>query len=391
MRTSSACRAPGRRTTARLVGLFLLLAGAATPAQGESAILHVGPLQEYAVPSAAAAVARDGDVIEIHPGSYAGDVAIWRANRLTIRGVGGARPHMMADGNSAEGKGIWVIKGDNVTVENIEFSGADVPDGNGAGIRQEGTNLTVRNCYFHDNQMGLLAGDDDRSTILIEYSEFADSRSDAALAHNIYVNFVKKFVLRHSYVHGATSGHNVKSRARRTDLLYNRIADEKDGRSSYVVDFPNGGFVTLLGNVIQQGSRTENFNVISYGEEGYEYVRNKLFLSHNTVVNDRSSGTFVRVADRAKRVQLVNNIFAGKGDLGDDASWIMDGNLVRTAPPGFISANRGDYHLRRASAAVNAGVKVSPPRLRPKFQYLDVADAQERPDDGRPDVGAFER
>jgi hypothetical protein len=54
------------------------------------------------------------------------------------------------------GKGIWVISGNDTVVENIEFSGAAVPDANGAGIRFEGVNLTVRNCYFHHNQNGIL-------------------------------------------------------------------------------------------------------------------------------------------------------------------------------------------------------------------------------------------
>ena len=65
---------------------------------------------------------------------------------------------MKADGAAAEGKAIWVIKGNNTRVANIEFSGAKVRDKNGAGIRQEGINLTVMGCYFHDNENGILAG-----------------------------------------------------------------------------------------------------------------------------------------------------------------------------------------------------------------------------------------
>ncbi len=46
-------------------------------------------------------------------------------------------------------------------IKNIEFENAMVTndDGaNGAGIRMQGTNLTLLNCYFHDNQEGLLDG-----------------------------------------------------------------------------------------------------------------------------------------------------------------------------------------------------------------------------------------
>ena len=54
--------------------------------------LQVGPAKQYATPSEAAAVATDGDVIEIDAVDYVGDVANWRANNLTIRGVGGRPP-----------------------------------------------------------------------------------------------------------------------------------------------------------------------------------------------------------------------------------------------------------------------------------------------------------
>ena len=67
------------------------------------------------------------------------------------------------------GKAIWVIAGDDVTVENITFSGARVPDQNGAGIRAEGKNLTVRSSRFYDNENGILAARSG-STILIQGS-----------------------------------------------------------------------------------------------------------------------------------------------------------------------------------------------------------------------------
>ena len=134
-----------------------------------SRTLRVGPDKQYTKPSKAAAVARDGDIIELDPVVYARDAAIWQAHNLTIRGVGG-RAHLKANGANAQGKGIWVIKGNNTTIENIEFSGAEVPDTNGAGIRQEGTGLTVRHCYFHHNQMGILTGVNLKSDILVEHS-----------------------------------------------------------------------------------------------------------------------------------------------------------------------------------------------------------------------------
>jgi len=119
--------------------------------------IRVGPDRLYRKPSEAARIAKDGDTIEIDVADYFGDVAVWPQNNLTLKGIGG-RPHLRAAGQSAEDKAIWVIKGDNTTVENLEFSETKVGDKNGAGIRLEGTGLVIRNSSFHDNEMGILTG-----------------------------------------------------------------------------------------------------------------------------------------------------------------------------------------------------------------------------------------
>ena len=118
-------------------------------------VLTVGPARQFATVRAAAAAAQNGDAIQIAAGDYRADVATWYASNLSICGVGG-RARLIADGVDDGGKGIWVIRGSDTTVLNVEFPGATVPDENGAGIRQEGRNLTVRNCSFHDNENGIL-------------------------------------------------------------------------------------------------------------------------------------------------------------------------------------------------------------------------------------------
>ncbi len=131
--------------------------------------LKVGPYQPFAKPSQAIRAAKDGDTIEIEAGVYPGDVATIRANHLTIRGVGIGRAKLPAHGRDAGGKAIWVVAGSDITVENIEFSGARVRDRNGAGIRPEGKNLTVRNCRFYDCENGILGGNGE---MLFEGCEF---------------------------------------------------------------------------------------------------------------------------------------------------------------------------------------------------------------------------
>jgi hypothetical protein len=356
--------------------------------------LCVGPEHIYKRPSEAAADARDGQTINIAEGEYVGDAATWRANNLTIRAAGG-RARLKADGAAAEGKGIWVIKGKNTTIENIEFSGARVSDGNGAGIRLEGVNLTVRNCYFHDNQNGILSGNrNPASSVVIEHSEFDRNGSGDGSTHNIYVGTIASFTLTHSYVHHAKVGHNVKSRAAKNYIQYNLIMDGADGKSSYAVDLPNGGDAYIIGNVIQKGPLAENDTLISYGaesKEGKTHPNNRLFVINNTLVNERhEGGRFVFAQKFAQTVKLVNNALLGKATLPANATESL-ANLQLTKAD-FVNAEQREYHLRAGSRAIDAGKDPGEDdgfSLAPEWQYVSTS-AQRRKTVGTIDVGAYE-
>lgn len=358
-------------------------------------VLHVGPGKEFAAPSIAAQFAVDGDVIEIDAnGLYDGDVVVWTQNNLTLRGVSG-RPHIRGAGAHAKGKGLWVIQGDNTTVENIEFSEAKVPDRNGAGIRLEGAGLTVRNCYFHHNENGILTGKNMLSDILIENSEFAWNGYGKGQTHNLYIGRVRSLTLRYNYIHHARIGHNVKTRALKNYILYNRIMDENDGNSSYVIDIPNGGYAYLIGNVLQQGPNAENWAIVSYGAEGFRGRENVFWMVNNTVVNDRSSGIFVKLR-KATSAQIINNIFVGKGTLLKGPGRLSH-NYGPGLPAEFVGRWRYDYRLIAGAQAVDAGLDRSAlTRLNsnydlfPRFEYVHVAGNRPRRISDSLDVGAYE-
>ncbi|MBY0577868.1 MAG: hypothetical protein K2P57_02355 [Burkholderiales bacterium] len=282
-----------------------------------AAVLHVGPKERYHAPSDAAAAAGDGDSVEIEAGTYRGDVAVWRANGLTLRGVNG-RPVLDASGQSAEGKAIWVIKGDFTTVDNIAFVGAKVRDGNGAGIRQEGRDLVVRRCLFRDNQEGLLSGANPQSSIYIEDTEFAHNGSGNGYSHNLYIGEIGKLVVKRSYLHDAVVGHNLKSRALENVVMDNRFADEKEGNSSYAAEFPNGGQVLFAFNVIQKGPKAENLTLVSYGAEGLRASGNAFVAKGNTFINQHAmGGRFIFIAPKTQKTELIGNIFVGNGTVPD--------------------------------------------------------------------------
>ena len=351
----------------------------------------VGPGRRYTKPSEAAVVAKDGDTVEIDAGIYPSDAAVWRTNNLTIRGAG-ERPHIQADGASAQGKGTWVIKGSNITVENIEFSGAKVPDKNGAGIRLEGSNLTVRRCYFHHNQNGILTGVNDKSDILIERSEFAYNGFGDGYSHNIYVGRVNSLTVRFSYLHHANVGHNLKTRAYINHIAYNRIMDEAEGNSSYAVNIPNGGLSYLIGNIIQQGPKTENSTMISYGEEGLLQPRHGVYLINNTLVNDVPlNARFIRVENGLVPKFFVNNIYAGPGKFSDDPQVLAENLAVDRSV--FVAPDRYDYRLKPGAPGIDAARHPGDANglsLYPAFQYVHNADSAPRKMDTVLDMGAFE-
>jgi len=354
-----------------------------------AATLQVGPTRNYKLPSDAAAAARDGDSVDIDAGSYDGDVAVWRRHRLTIRGVGG-RVRLNANGRAAEDKAIWVIKGRDTVIANVEFVGASVSDQNGAGIRAEGENLTVRHCYFHNNENGILGG---AGEVIVEFSEFANNGFGDGQSHNIYISQrTRRFTLRGSYSHGANVGHNVKSRARDNRILYNLLTDTPGGSPSYSIDLPNGGVAYIIGNVIQQGPNPENNTLLSYGAEGMRSDEpNGLFVVNNTFVNEHRGGTFVRNAAKEVVARIINNVFAGAGKVSVGRAELREN--WRGQDPGFVSAASGDYHLRRSAAVIDRGAdpgKALGFNLAPQSEYVHPLALRPRRNVGKLDIGAYE-
>ncbi len=357
-----------------------------------AATLQVGPGQTYAKPCAAIAAASPGDTILIDAaGNYNGDVCTIYQDGVTLRGING-RPHIDAAGNNEDGKAIWVIDGDNVVVENIEFSGASVPDGNGAGIRFESNNLTVRYCYFHNNQDGLLTNDG-TGELLIEYSEFGFNGTGNGFTHNLYVNQLAKFTLRYSYSHDANAGQLVKTRAAENHIEYNRLTTE-NGTTSYEVDIPNGGLSYIIGNLIEQGPNGQNSNIVEYLAEGTDPHNPdlRLFLINNTIVNDKSFGEFVLILNNPVPAVVQNNIFYGPGTLINQSNAIMTNNLVGVNPL-FANQAAYDYHLTSGSPAIDAGLAPglgAGQSLNPDSEYVHPECGEARVTVGTIDVGAYE-
>jgi hypothetical protein len=357
----------------------------------DTRVLQVGPGAQYNTPCQAFKDAQDGDRIEINAsGNYKGDVCRISANNLIIKGING-RAKIDAAGRDSEGKAIWVVGGNGIVIENIEFSGCRVRDKNGAGIRQEGANVTIRNCFFHDNENGILSGRNPLSEILIENTEFVRNGYGDGYSHNIYIGNVKKFTMRFCYSHQSIGGQLVKSRAAENYILYNRLTDEEG--SNYKLDLPNGGLAYVIGNIFQQSPTTTNSAILAFGAEG-PAPRSRIAIINNTFVNDRHTGTFVQIHRLVtERALIMNNIFTGPGNVCSQMNPLMLGNYIGN-DPGFQDSSQYNYGLKLLSPCVNTGAdleKLGMKAVMPRFEYVHPCGSRPRYPEGAIDIGAFEK
>jgi hypothetical protein len=93
----------------------------------------------------------------------------------------GTSEGVVITGVPCDGKGLLVTKGDDITIRNITFAGARVPEGNGAGIRAEGRKLTIEHSRFIDNEDGIVTANLPDSAIIIISSTFTGN-GDCATA-----------------------------------------------------------------------------------------------------------------------------------------------------------------------------------------------------------------
>ena len=367
-----------------------------------AATLQVGPGKTYAMPCDAIAAAQAGDTIEVDAaGNYSGNTCAWTTDNLTITGVNGRAKIDLTGTTPAQQKGIFTISAPNATIENFELSGAAISSGagnNGAGIRHQGLNLTVRNCYIHDNQDGILGAPAtaNTGTILVENSEFSHNGAGDGFSHNMYIGDFATFTLQFSYSHHGNVGHLFKSRAFTTLVLYNRITDETGGTASYEVDIPNGGTGYVIGNIIEQSPTTQNPTIVNFAEEGSPAgYDTHLFVVNNTFVNDLGSGTFVNDATSTPAV-IENNIFDKAGTISGQASATLMTNFDGTkgADPMFTNVASYDVTLLPGSPCIDKGTTPgsnATQSLSPAFEYVHPLSEVVRQVVGSAiDIGAYE-
>jgi hypothetical protein len=205
----------------------------------------------------------DGEgTIVIAPGTY-GDCAVQRDGDITYKA---ATPGtVIFDGGICDGKATLVLDGRSAKVDGLIFQNMRVPEGNGAGIRQQTGDLDIVNSMFRNAEQGILTANDLTGQIRIDRSTFSGlgrCDRDLACAHSIYVGEYGSLTVTRSRFEKGRGGHYVKSNAPR-NVVSDSSFDDTGGRdTNYMIDLPSGSTGSITGNVFVQGKGKENHSAL---------------------------------------------------------------------------------------------------------------------------------
>ncbi|MEX2616429.1 MAG: right-handed parallel beta-helix repeat-containing protein [Alphaproteobacteria bacterium] len=250
--------------------------------------LWVGPGESFSTLSGAVGASQDGDTIFIRAGVYANDFATIN-HPLSIIGVGGMA-HLTASTEISNGKAILVTNADTV-IENLEFSGAAVADRNGAGIRQQSGDLTVRDSYFHNNENGILSASNSTSQIAIENSTFDRNGNGTNSTHHLYIGRVESLTVTDSTFTEARDVTHIQSRAFSTTVA-NSTFDDTGGTASYLINLPNAGEGVITGNTLVYSETAGNRVAINYGTASLKHP-GSITVEDNILINNFDPGKVV--------------------------------------------------------------------------------------------------
>ncbi|GAA6204822.1 hypothetical protein [Thalassotalea sp. SU-HH00458] len=253
---------------------------------------------------------KDGSKIYLKSGVYTEGLYI-SANNIEIIG----EENVIFDDAAVDGKAALVLSGKNVLVESIECRNIYVKDLNGACIRFEGVNLTVRDLYAHDSQSGIMTSHNYDGFLHVEFSKFENlggKASGRGYAHAIYAN-VGEFIFNYSQVLATgKEGSGLKSRSRKT-VVKNSVLASMDAKDSRLIDVANYGELIIQNSILQQGNNSSNSQLIAYGLEDKKnvFAVNRIKITNNLFLLDREKANVIIVYKQANTVQIVDNTMVG--------------------------------------------------------------------------------
>ncbi len=304
----------------RILSTVLLVsaaAGAAALAQGmPTPFTVVESGRGYtSLKDAVAAIGNGKGTVLIASGTYA-QCAVQQGGDVAFRAQ--TAGSVILDGMPCEGKAALVLRGRSSSVDGIVFQNLRVPDGNGAGIRLEGGNLTVTNSLFRNSEEGILSGDSPGNSVTIDKSTFRHlGRCDRDLdcAHGIYIGRYGKLIITRSRFDQGDGGHYLKTRTPRVTITGNSFDDSHGRLTNYMIDLSNGASGEISGNEMVQGRDKDNYSAfITVAPEGREHDSSGLSIAGNSASFvpglQRSSSFVANFTDDAVKIGA-NRLGAG--------------------------------------------------------------------------------
>jgi len=273
-----------------------------------------------------------GGIIRIGPGTYRMAGRLKDKHRVSIFGTADT----VFDGVAADGKATFVLASDDITMEDITCRNVQVKDRNGACVRFEGTNLTLRRVRFENSENGILAGSKS-GDILIEDSMFV-ANGKAGRAHGMYINGGRLTVRRTQVLSSKDQGHGIKSRAERT-IIEDSVIASLEGDDSRLIDIPVGGVVAIRNNLLVEGANTVNWQLLSYGVENGLLTNNLFRMENNLIITDREGGSeLILVGKTMPRPIIEKNLVVGliKYDWPTNNYFFEDRAELKLPPAGQL-------------------------------------------------------
>jgi len=375
---------------------------------------------------------QDGDlpVIDGRDATTRSQINFWNEDRGVIK-IGGAN-------QPAVDVPTWIV------VENLDIQSGRPPyqfsgrsgltsyGSNAAAIYVEnGQNVTLRNCIFHDSGNGLFVAQASR-TVLAEGCWIYDNGIEGSIyEHNTYTEAIG-MVYQFNYFGPLRTnclGNNLKDRSAGTVVRYNwiesgnRQLDLVDAEDSMdLVDHPSYRKTLVYGNILIEPDGAGNSQIVHYGGDSGDttiYRKGTLYFYNNTVVSTRAGNTtLLRLSTNEETCDCRNNIvyvtapgsrlalLDSSGILHLRSNWLKtgwvqshsgltgaifdEGGMVTGESPGFLDAIAQDYHLDTPSTCVDAGASLSPDANDLSRQYVKHRTSEPRPSSGGIDIGAFE-